>query len=77
MGFMGIWQWVIVLAIVLVLFGGGGKISALMGDLGSGLKFFKKGLKDEDGEANDAPSVLEDKPVASQETKSKDKDTAA
>lgn len=47
MGAMGIWQWVVVLAIVLVLFGGRGKISALMGDFGKGLKSFKKGIKEE------------------------------
>lgn len=48
MGFTGIWQWVIVLIIVLVLFGGGGKLSKLMGDMGKGLKSFKKGLRDDD-----------------------------
>ena len=42
MGWTGIWQWVVVLAIVLLLFGGRGKISALMGDFGKGLRSFKK-----------------------------------
>ncbi|MCG8509253.1 MAG: twin-arginine translocase TatA/TatE family subunit, partial [Rhodospirillales bacterium] len=41
MGWTGIWQWVVVLVIVLILFGGRGKISALMGDFGKGLKAFK------------------------------------
>jgi sec-independent protein translocase protein TatA len=54
-GFMGtfsIWHWLIVLAVVLILFGGGGKISKLMGDFGRGLKSFKKNLKEgEEGEA--------------------------
>lgn len=48
MGAFGIWQWVIVLVIVLVLFGGRGKISQLMGDFGKGLKSFKKGIKDDE-----------------------------
>lgn len=79
MGVMGIWQWVIVLAIVLLLFGGRGKISALMGDFGKGLKSFKKGLKDGEGEetagsSDDAPGAIEDKPAASVETKAEDKD---
>lgn len=77
MGVMGIWQWVIVLAIVLLLFGGRGKISALMGDFGKGLKSFKKGLKDEDAAAADAAETteaIEDKPAQSTETKSEDKD---
>jgi sec-independent protein translocase protein TatA len=50
MGAFSIWHWVIVLAVVLVLFGGKGKISALMGDFGKGLKSFKKGMKDEGGD---------------------------
>jgi len=48
MGSFGIWHWLILLAIVLVLFGGGGKIPKLMKDLGQGITAFKKGLK-EDG----------------------------
>lgn len=48
MGAFGIWQWLVVLVIVLVLFGGKGKISSLMGDFGKGLKSFKSGMKDED-----------------------------
>ncbi len=51
MGWTGIWQWVVVLVIVLILFGGRGKISALMGDFGKGLKAFKKSVKD--GDEND------------------------
>ena len=41
MGFTSIWHWIIVLVVVLVLFGGRGKISSLMGDFGKGLKNFK------------------------------------
>ena len=48
MGAFSIWHWLIVLAVVLVLFGGKGKISSLMGDFGKGLKSFKKGMKEED-----------------------------
>ena len=33
--------------VVLVLFGGGGKLTKLMGDAGRGITAFKKGLKDE------------------------------
>ena len=54
MGIGGIWQWVVVLAIALVLFGGRGKISSLMGDFGKGLKSFKKGIKE------DEPQSVED-----------------
>ena len=48
MGAFSIWHWLVVLAVVLVLFGGKGKISALMGDFGKGLKSFKKGLKEDE-----------------------------
>ena len=51
MGSFSIWRWLIVLAVVLILFGGGGKISKLMGDFGKGLRSFKKGLNEE-GEAS-------------------------
>ncbi len=51
MGAFSIWHWLIVLVVVLVLFGGGGKISRLMGDFGKGLKSFKKGMKEEDAPA--------------------------
>ena len=51
MGTFSIWHWLIVLVVVLVLFGGGCKISRLMGDFGKGLKSFKKGMKEEEAEA--------------------------
>ena len=50
MGTFSIWHWLIVLAVVLVLFGGGGKIPKLMRDMGQGINAFKKGLKEEDKE---------------------------
>ncbi|MFT8540637.1 twin-arginine translocase TatA/TatE family subunit, partial [Acetobacter sp.] len=42
MGSLSIWHWLIVLVVVLVLFGGGGKISTIMGDMAKGIKSFKK-----------------------------------
>ena len=44
----GIWQIVIIGVIVLLLFGGRGKISGLMGDAAKGIRAFKEGLKDDD-----------------------------
>ena len=72
MGIGGIWQWVVVLAIVLVLFGGRGKISQLMGDFGKGLKSFKKGVKDDEPqsvEADDVPSAAQASSVESHSEK--------
>ena len=47
MGSMSIWHWIIVIAVVLLLFGRG-KISDLMGDVAQGIKAFKKGMSDDD-----------------------------
>ncbi len=49
MGGLSIWHWLIVGAVVLLVFGGKGKISDIMGDVAKGIKSFKKGLaEDED-----------------------------
>ena len=40
-------QLLIVLVLVLVLFGGRGRISSLMGDMAKGIKSFRSGLKEE------------------------------
>ncbi len=78
MGAFSIWHWLIVLVVVLVLFGGGGKISRLMGDFGKGLKSFKKGMKEEEGEAVTAEDPKSLKSEASdEEDKATDKDKAA
>ena len=47
-----IWQLLIVLVIVLLLFGRG-KIPQLMGDMAKGIKSFKKGMSSSDDEKND------------------------
>lgn len=47
MGAMSIWHWAIVVVVVLVLFGGRGKLSGIMGDAAKGIRAFKDGLKDE------------------------------
>jgi sec-independent protein translocase protein TatA len=70
MGTFSIWHWLIVLAVVLVLFGGGGKISKLMGDFGKGLKSFKNNIKEEGfGEANGEVDTDPDKAISSKESK--------
>ncbi len=50
MGAFGIWQWIIVLGVVVLLFARPGKISGLMGDFGKGLRSFKTGMKDDDAD---------------------------
>ena len=70
MGSFGIWHWLILAVIVLVFFGGKGKISDLMGDFGKGVNSFKKGLSEKDdpkvinGEARATDPVNKDKTAA-------------
>ncbi|WP_374547177.1 twin-arginine translocase TatA/TatE family subunit [Rhodoblastus sp.] len=49
--------------VVLILFGGKGKISEIMGDVAKGIKSFKKGLSDDEAAAKpaaaDAPRTIE------------------
>ena len=56
MGTFGIWHWLIVLVIVLVLFGRG-KIPELMGDVAKGIKSFKKGMSDDDAPQDGSKTV--------------------
>jgi sec-independent protein translocase protein TatA len=44
-------------AVALLLFGGKGKISDLMGDVAKGVKSFKKGMADDDEDVKAAPTV--------------------
>lgn len=48
MGAMSIWHWAIVIVVLLLLFGGRGKLSSLMGDAAKGIKAFREGLKSDD-----------------------------
>ena len=64
MGTFSVWHWLIVLVVVLVLFGGGGKIPKLMRDMGQGVNAFKKGLKEEDKDKAKADAASEAKKVA-------------
>jgi sec-independent protein translocase protein TatA len=48
MGSLSIWHWMIVLAVGLLVFGGRGKISDLMGDVAKGIKAFKKGMSEDE-----------------------------
>jgi sec-independent protein translocase protein TatA len=58
---MGAFQpihWIIVAVVVLLLFGGRGKLSAIMGDAAKGVRAFKDGLKgEEEADAKAAKTV--------------------
>jgi sec-independent protein translocase protein TatA len=55
MGSMSIWHWIVVIAVVLLLFGRG-KISELMGDVAQGIKSFKKGMAEDETAKTDTPA---------------------
>ena len=59
------WQQIlIILVLALLLFGGGGKISSLMGDFAKGIKSFRKGLQEDDKELEDkSNSAMDVTPV--------------
>ena len=66
MGAFAWWHWVILLVVVLVLFGGKGKVSDLMGDVAKGIKSFKKGLADDP--ADDVAEEVKTLETAAEET---------
>ena len=51
---VGFWQ-ILIIAVIIVLLFGRGKISDLMGDVAKGIKSFKKGLNEDDTAVADAP----------------------
>lgn len=55
--FPGWQQLLIVLVLVLILFGGRGRISSLMGDLAKGIKSFRQGLSEDDSEDAGRPKA--------------------
>lgn len=65
MGTFSIWHWLIVLVVVLVLFGGRGKIPTLMGDIAKGIKSFKSNMKEQTEESSDDKKIEADSAAAS------------
>jgi len=51
---IGIWQVILILLIVLIIFGAG-KLPKVMGDVAKGVKSFKAGLKDDEDETPAEP----------------------
>ncbi|MEM6415181.1 MAG: twin-arginine translocase TatA/TatE family subunit [Pseudomonadota bacterium] len=57
---LGPWQIAIILVLALLLFGGGGKVSTLMGDFAKGIKAFRKGLQDDEKSLEDKANAARD-----------------
>jgi sec-independent protein translocase protein TatA len=56
MGSFSLMHWVVVLAIIVLLFGAG-KIPRLMGDFAKGIKAFKSGMKEDEETASGKPEA--------------------
>ena len=70
-GTFSILHWIVVLAVVLLLFGGRGKVSAIMGDFGKGLRNFKTGLKGPEEDADEDAEAIEEAPKAAKKPAAK------
>jgi len=61
MGAFSIWHIAAIVVVALLLFGGRGKISGIMGDTAKGIRAFRDGLKGEDTtEESKAPTLPKD-----------------
>ena len=69
MGLTSIWHWLILLVVALVVFGGRGKISEIMGDVARGIKSFKKGMADEEPPTKALNTETKDRPAQKEETR--------
>ena len=55
-GQVGIWQ-ILIIAVVILVFFGRGRVSEMMGDFGKGIKSFKQGLNEEEKKDADQPAA--------------------
>ena len=69
---ISIWQIVLVLVIILILFGAG-KIPRVMGDVAKGIKSFKAGMK----EGEESKEIDDDSSLQEKKKKPKKKSTTA
>lgn len=71
MGSFSIWHWLVVLAIVVLVFGTK-KLRNLGGDLGSAIKNFKGAMKEGEADANKSPEEIAAEKKAAQEQEARD-----
>ena len=76
MGGLSVWHWLIFLAVALLLFGGSGKISSIMGDVAKGIKSFKKGMSEDDEAKKDEAPNKDEPPKIIEATAAKPVQTA-
>ena len=68
---IGFWQIAIVAVLIVLLFGRG-KISSLMGDVAKGIKSFKKGMASDPVEDNTSKNISENQETKNQDNNKKD-----
>ena len=68
---IGFWQIAIVAVLIVLLFGRG-KISSLMGDVAKGIKSFKKGMASDPVEDNTPKNISENQETKNQDNNKKD-----
>jgi sec-independent protein translocase protein TatA len=71
------WQIIVVLIIAVLLFGGRGRISAIMGDVAKGIKSFRKGLTEEEAALEEEKKKAEEAEAAATTLKTEDPDKPA
>ena len=77
MGNIG-WTGIIIVAVLVVLLFGRGKISSIMGDVAKGIKSFKKGMSDSSDQASSISSPSKEtssEETSSEETSSEDQNS--
>ena len=67
----GIWG-ILVVAVVVVLLFGRGKISGMMGEVASGIKAFQKGMRDDETPPSNTTAQVQAPPVVAPAEKAKD-----
>ena len=72
---IGPWQIVIIAVVVILLFGRG-KISSLMGDVAKGITSFRKGMKEGAAELDEPKSVESQSTIEGEVVDQKEKDKA-
>jgi len=78
MGGLSIGHWLLVAVVLLLVFGGRGKISGVMGDFAKGIKAFKEGLKEDDAPAAAAePPPAQPRAIEGEAKPAETRDTAA
>ena len=72
---IGVWQVILILVIVLIIFGAG-KLPRVMGDVAKGVKNFKAGMKDEEETPEEPAKQIDEGDSTLATARSKEDETA-